>query len=129
MRSWREVMKSEVKSERNAVRRAAKLRRLLALAAGSTLGLAYCLAAQQDEKNGFPLTAAMEWRKAAELFAAVSLLSDRCWHQWERLMQLPRCFASPISDCNEIALPFSPVSKQFAIPSQPPNTLSLPAAA
>jgi hypothetical protein len=122
-------MKSEVKSERNAARRAAKLQRLLAVAAGSAMGLAYCLAAQQDEKNGFPLTAAMEWRKAAELFAPVSLLSDRCWHQWERLMRLPRCFANPITDGNEIVLQFSPASKQFAIPSQPINTLSLPAAA
>jgi hypothetical protein len=122
-------MKSEIKSERNPTRRAAKFRRLLAVAAVSPMGLAYCLAAQQDEKNGFPLTAAMEWRKAAELFAPVSLLSDRCWQQWERLMQLPRYFANPITDCNEIVLRFSPVRKQFAIPSQPLNTLSLPAAA
>ena len=100
-------MKSAGRFERD-MERAGRVRRLLALAAGSAMAIAYCLAAQQDEKNGFPLTAAMEWRKAAELFAPMSLLSDRCWSEWERIVQLPRRFAAPIADSDEIVLQFSP---------------------
>ncbi len=96
-------MKSAIKFERNAGH-AGRVRRLLALAAGSTMAISYCLAAQQDEKNGFPLTAAMEWRRAAELFAPISLVSERCWREWERIVQLPRRFAVPIADSNEIVL-------------------------
>jgi hypothetical protein len=56
----------------------------------------YCRAAQRDEQNGFACTAAMEWRKAAELFACNGRIADHCWQQWERIMQLPRRLAEPI---------------------------------
>ena len=58
------------------------------------------LAAQQDEKNGFPFTAAMGWRKAAELFVLITSMFDLCWVEWERIMRLPRQLAGPISASN-----------------------------
>jgi hypothetical protein len=73
-----------------------KLRRLLALAGTASLALRYCLAAQRDEKNGFPFTAAMEWHKAAEL--SVPPFAELCWRQWERIVKLPRYMAEPIGD-------------------------------
>jgi hypothetical protein len=56
----------------------------------------YCSAAQRDERCGFRYTAAMKWRKAAELLAGVPTMAEHCWHEWERLMQLPRRLAEPI---------------------------------
>ena len=56
----------------------------------------YCLAARRDEKNGFPLTAALEWRKAADLVGPIGPMADRCWIEWERIMHLPRHLAGPI---------------------------------
>jgi hypothetical protein len=57
----------------------------------------YCRAAQRDERNGFPFAAAMEWHKAAELFAPVAPpLADRCWQEWERIVRLPRRLAGPL---------------------------------
>lgn len=53
-------------------------------------------AAQRDERTGFPYTAAMEWRHAAELFAPNTLTSEYCWAQWERIMRLPRRVAAVI---------------------------------
>ena len=53
-------------------------------------------AAQRDEHHGLPCTAAMEWRRAAELFAPGTLVSEYCWGQWERIMHLPRRLAGPI---------------------------------
>jgi len=38
--------------------------------------LAKCQEARRDERNGFPFSAAMEWREAAGLCASVSLLAD-----------------------------------------------------
>jgi hypothetical protein len=58
--------------------------------------LRYRWAAQRDEKKGFPLTAAMEWREAADLFAPIAPLAERCWREWERIMRLPRRLAEPI---------------------------------
>ena len=75
-----------------------KFRRLLALAGTATLALRYCLAAQQDEKNGFPFTAAMEWHEAAILLVPLGAFADLCWRQWERIVRLPRHMAEPISD-------------------------------
>lgn len=46
----------------------------------------------------FPYTAAMECRRAAELFGAKTLFAEYCWRQWERIMRLPRRFAVPLSD-------------------------------
>src|SRR5215475_8490657 len=45
------------------------------------------------EQNGFPFTAAIKWRAAAEFFADDSQLAERCWSEWERIMGLPRGFA------------------------------------
>jgi hypothetical protein len=56
----------------------------------------YCSAADRDERRGFRYTAAMEWRKAAELLAPVPTMAERCWREWERIMQLPRRLAEPI---------------------------------
>ena len=52
--------------------------------------------ARRDEKNGFPLAAAMTWREAAELFASITFLADWCWREWERITRLPRHLAEPI---------------------------------
>ena len=54
-------------------------------------------AAQREERNGFKYTAAMKWRNAAELFAPDAQAVEYCWHEWERIMQLPRRLAGP--DC------------------------------
>ena len=53
-------------------------------------------AAQRDERTGFPYTAALEWRHAAELFPANTSTSEYCWAQWERIMRLQRRFAAVI---------------------------------
>jgi hypothetical protein len=58
--------------------------------------LAYCRAAERDEENGYRLTAAMQWRKAALLLAPVPAAAVECWRQWERIMHLPRRLARPI---------------------------------
>jgi len=71
-------------------------RRVFAVAAGWKLAFCYCRAAQRDEKNGFPFTAAMEWRISAELFHFVPMARQCCWGEWERIMRLPRRFATPI---------------------------------
>lgn len=52
-------------------------------------------AAQREERNGFPYTAAMKWRNAAELFAPDARAVEYCWCEWERIMQLPRRLAGP----------------------------------
>jgi len=67
-------------------------------AAGLTHAMKYCRAAQSEEKNGFAFTAAVEWQKAAELLSPIPFLADRCWHQWERIMHLPRRLAGPIAE-------------------------------
>ena len=64
---------------------------------GPMHALHYRWAAQRDEKKGFPLTAAIEWREAAELFAPITPLVERCWREWERIMRLPRRLAEPIA--------------------------------
>jgi hypothetical protein len=58
----------------------------------------YCQAAQRDERNGFPFTAAMEWRKAADLFSPIVPFVELCWRNWERITCLPRHLAEPIID-------------------------------
>ena len=45
---------------------------------------------------GFVMTAAFEWRRAAECFAWDTDSADRCWQNWERLMHLPRALAHAI---------------------------------
>jgi hypothetical protein len=71
------------------------MRRVLKLA-GPILALRYRRAAQRDENNGLPFTAAMEWRRAAELSSWITLLANRYWREWERIMHLPRRLAGPI---------------------------------
>ena len=68
----------------------------LVIITGPFLALRYNRAARRDENNGAPFTAAMEWRKAAELSSWNSLLADRYWREWERIMRLPRHLAGPI---------------------------------
>jgi hypothetical protein len=52
-------------------------------------------AARREERNGFPYTAAMKWRSAAELCAPDTRAVEYCWCEWERIMQLPRRLAGP----------------------------------
>ena len=63
----------------------------------------YVCAAQRDERNGFPYTAAMEWRHAAELMGTNTLLGEYCLWQWERIMHLSSASISfsPAVDCLE----------------------------
>ncbi len=56
----------------------------------------YYHAAVKDELDGFALTAAVEWQKAAELVASFPFIANICWQQWERITQLPRRLATPI---------------------------------
>jgi hypothetical protein len=44
----------------------------------------------------------VEWRHAAELFGMDTIAAVYCWHQWERIMQLPRRLAGPIIDSRAI---------------------------
>lgn len=53
----------------------------------------YMRAALCDEENGFPYTAASEWRRAAELLDCDTVAADYAWRQWERIMKLPRLAA------------------------------------
>ena len=89
-------MTPAVKLEGHSRLKARHLSRLVVVAFHSALAMRYCLAAQRDEMSGFPLTAAVEWRKAAELLGPITLMSDRCWLEWERIMRLPRNLAGPI---------------------------------
>jgi hypothetical protein len=89
-------MRTAVKLEGHPQLNARHLPRALIVAFHSALAVRYCLAAQRDEVSGFPFTAAVEWRKAAELFGSITPMSDRCWLEWERIMRLPRHLAGPI---------------------------------
>jgi len=71
---------------------------ILLTAKSNQRALAYCAAAQQDERDGFTHTAAFEWRQAAEAFGWDADEADRCWCNWERLMGLSRVFARAIAD-------------------------------
>jgi hypothetical protein len=51
--------------------------------------------ARREEKHGYPLTAAANWRRAAELFKD-EFLAESCWCEWERIMKLPRKLARSI---------------------------------
>ena len=72
----------------------------------------YGRAAQRDERNGFPYTAAMEWRNAAELFAPDTLAAEYCWGQWERIMHLPRWLAQPVDASPVLAFSLKPSALQ-----------------
>jgi hypothetical protein len=64
--------------------------------AGRAKAVAYCKSAQEDETAGFVMTAAFEWRRAAECFGWDVDEADRCWCNWERLMRLPRWLAHAV---------------------------------
>lgn len=51
--------------------------------------------ARHIEAEGFSYAAAMQWRKAAALFDSEDL-TEACWHQWERIMNLSRRFAGAL---------------------------------
>jgi hypothetical protein len=65
----------------------------------------YVYAAHRDERNGYPYTAAMEWRDAAELLLPITLAAEHCWRQWERIMHLPRQMAMPFRASHIVAFP------------------------
>jgi hypothetical protein len=65
--------------------------------AGPCRAFPYACAAERDERHGLPYTAAMEWRKAAEL-TTNTRAAEYSWRQWERIMQLPRRLAGPIGE-------------------------------
>lgn len=90
------VMKTAVKLDGHSQLKAQHWPWLIMGAFRSAVAMRYCLAAQRDEKDGFPFTAALEWRKAAELLGPITPMSGRCWLEWERIMHLPRHLAGPI---------------------------------
>jgi hypothetical protein len=79
----------------------------------------YGRAAERDERNGFPYTAAMEWRKAAELFAPNTRPAQYFWRQWERIMQLPRRLAGPVGGSQQpyLVLPAASASRSAIAPT------------
>jgi len=56
----------------------------------------YCRAALRDERSGFSMTAAVQWRKAARLAGPIGPLAEHCWREWERIMNVPRSFAEAV---------------------------------
>lgn len=79
--------------------------------------LHYGCAATRDERNGFSYAAAMEWRKAAELFPANTRAAEYSWRQWERIMRLPRRLAGPVGVSRQAVFPFPPVSRPGIAPA------------
>jgi len=53
--------------------------------------------ARCSEANGYPYTAAVQWRIAANLFRSEDWLAEKCWQAWERIMDIPRKFSQPIT--------------------------------
>jgi hypothetical protein len=68
----------------------------------TTQFLRYARAAHRDERNGFRYSAAIQWRRAADLFGSNRFAVEYCWQQWERIMRVPRRLAVPISDPTEL---------------------------
>ena len=97
--------------------------RLPGIATDWKLGWGYWRAAERDEKNGFPFTAATEWQRAAECFGLIPLISDHCWREWERILHLPRQFAGPIVESNEVVLPCATAPDASAIAKGAGNVL------
>jgi hypothetical protein len=95
-------VKTAVKFDGRRRRTVRYTQQFMVAAFSPAIAMRYCLTAQQDEKNGFPFTAAMGWRKAAELFVPITSMSDRCWVEWERIMRLPRQLAGPIGASNAV---------------------------
>jgi len=78
------------------------------------VGAAYCRAAARDERRGYAITAALEWRIAAEMMFPIAAASEHCWRQWERIMHLPRTLADPIEGGVEDELPSRSVERPAA---------------
>jgi hypothetical protein len=70
--------------------------------------LQYACAAQRDERNHFPYTAAMEWRLAAEFFGSNTFAAEYCWRHWEALMHLPHGLSKAIKDSGTVAVSIQP---------------------
>jgi hypothetical protein len=100
-------MKIRAKQEIGVVRQANDWGYVMALICGPVVGIAYCRAAQHDERDGYAITAALEWRRAAELMAPIPAAANHCWLQWERIMHLPRRLAGPISSSLDVQLAVS----------------------
>jgi hypothetical protein len=85
--------------------------------AGVFRAFPYACAAERDERNGLPYTAAMEWRKAAEL-TTNTRAAEYSWQQWERIMQLPRRLARPVGASQPANVPLKSASatRPTAIP-------------
>jgi hypothetical protein len=79
--------------------------RLMTVITVAVAAIAYCSEAQRDESSGYGFTAAMKWRRAAQLIAFIPFASDLCWQQWERIMRLPRRLAVPIGAVAQQAQP------------------------
>jgi hypothetical protein len=67
--------------------------------------LQYARAAQRDERNHFPYTAAMEWRLAAEFFGRTTFAAEYCWRHWEAIMHLPHGLGEAITDSGAGVVP------------------------
>lgn len=89
----------------------------------------YGCAAERDERRGLPYTAAMQWRKAAELFPPDTRAAEYFWRQWERVMQLPRRLAGPIEERPEVAGLELVHSAPQPLAALPTEQISLPTAA
>jgi hypothetical protein len=100
-------MKIAVTKTAGVLRQRKDWRYPIALICGPVIGIAYCHAAQHDERHGYAITAALEWRRAAELMAPIPTAADRCWLQWERIMHLPRRLAGPIASTSDVTLAIS----------------------
>ena len=93
----------EVKAKRTDMKSPNHRNRAIAAATAQCLSFVivdrafhYGRAAERDERNFFPYTAAMEWRNAAELLGPTTAAAEYCWRQWERIMHLPRRLAGPV---------------------------------
>jgi hypothetical protein len=89
----------------------------------------YGCAAERDERKCLPYTAAIQWRKAAELFPPDTRAAEYFWRQWERVMQLPRRLAGPIEDPPSPARLELVHSAPQCVVAKPADELSWPAAA
>ena len=100
--------------------------------AGPILALRYRRAAQRDENNGFSFTAAMEWRRAAELSCWITPLANRYWREWERIMHLSRRLAVPIGVAQVVPIAVlqqsSPSQGKFVAQPMVPHQVMLQAA-
>jgi hypothetical protein len=86
---------------------AGPLRSLCAFTADSMRGVGYWRAAEEDEQDGLPFTAAQEWQRAAECFRWIAPIADRCWREWERIMHLPRNLSNPIEESEQVVLAYA----------------------